>query len=901
MRYIYACFKGYIGFYNGLGLDKVEIDFSKCKNNIVLISGKNGSGKSTLINSLNPFPDPSSSFTPNKDAEKILTLIDNGDTYFIRIVSPSDSKGGRKQTKAFISKNGVELNDNGNITTYKEIIFSEFELDSNYISLTKLSSNDRGLADKSPAERKKFASTIVDNLQIYNDIYKTLNKKSLIFKSHINTLHTKIQNIGNKENLELTLNSLKLKSESISSEVMSLNNKIVELQTRASMNQEEIDKIQELETKYQLLSDQKSSIENELNLLKKRTKIELEDIEVKYNKDLELKESYNKTREDIRNNWKLESEKLSSLVNSINEIKANIEIYSDNIDMALEERYNSCKLKIDLLKKEISKNGISPDTTIIYKLNSLIEFYYKILKKIDVFNDNLTQENLKYITLNYNPNKVAELNDKLNKTISSIDNKQLLIADIRNKLKSISVLENRPNNCKIDNCPFISEALSIKREHGGNLEEEFSKLQDEIIVLSESITKIQLEIEKYGFCDRKRMELDAIISDICDSGDLFVIFNDKDFSNIERFLKLLSENYSFNNQRDPRKLIDTLNNLRELESEINSFNVLEVEYSGLKSKLDIINKSSESINKLEIEITSSNEKVSKLKLELDKYNELISSLESIIGYERLYYEYCQKYRLLMSELNPVKNKIDEIKSKSSDSIQNILRINEMKAHIDRLTVESNPIISDIQKISGQLTLLDSYYEEYELYKVKYDMIEKLKKYCSPTGGGIQTIFMQLYMSKTLELANQVLLMLFGGEYKLLDFIINENEFRIPFIGSGLTVDDISSGSTSQVCIMGMAINLALFHQASTKFNIARLDEINSGLDSRNRLEFTNVLFNIIQLLNIEQLFVISHSVEEDTSAVDIIKLKSYDDFDEMNNSLRGNVIYNYYDELKKNI
>ena len=169
MRYIYASFKGYIGFYNGLGLEKLEIDFTKCKNNIVLICGGNGVGKSTLLNSLNPFPDPSSSFVPNMDAMKQLTLFDNGDTYQIKIISPADTKGGRKTTKAFISKNGLELNENGNVSSFKEIIFSEFDLDSNYISLTKLSSNDRGLGDKTPSERKKFVANIISNLDWYTD------------------------------------------------------------------------------------------------------------------------------------------------------------------------------------------------------------------------------------------------------------------------------------------------------------------------------------------------------------------------------------------------------------------------------------------------------------------------------------------------------------------------------------------------------------------------------------------------------------------------------------------------------------------------------------------------------------------------------------------------------------
>jgi hypothetical protein len=177
------------------------------------------------------------------------------------------------------------------------------------------------------------------------------------------------------------------------------------------------------------------------------------------------------------------------------------------------------------------------------------------------------------------------------------------------------------------------------------------------------------------------------------------------------------------------------------------------------------------------------------------------------------------------------------------------------------------------------------------------MIETLKKYCSPTAGGIQTIFMQIYMNKTLDLANQVLSMLFGGEYKLLEFVINQNEFRIPFIGNGLPVDDVSSGSTSQICIMGMVINLVLLHQASTKFNIARLDEIDGGLDHRNRFEFVNTLYRTMPILNIDQLFIISHSLEEDTSAVDIIKLKSYSDFEDT--VQLGNVIWDYQEEIKK--
>ena len=310
----------------------------------------------------------------------------------------------------------------------------------------------------------------------------------------------------------------------------------------------------------------------------------------------------------------------------------------------------------------------------------------------------------------------------------------------------------------------------------------------------------------------------------------------------------------------------------------------------------MIQKNESKIANKEKELSDLSIKVMELKKQKDSYDELVSSLTESLQSQQEYMNEISKRNTQIEILSPIIERLEKIQGKSSDSVKSILQINEMKNKIDSLNIELQPIDRDIQNISGQLTLLDSYYQEYELYKEKYNIIETLKKYCSPTGGGIQTIFMQLYMSKTLELSNQVLQMIFGGEYRLLDFVINQNEFRIPFVGLGMPVDDISSGSTSQICMMGMAINLVLFHQASTKFNIARLDEIDSGLSTKNRYEFVSALYSIVEILGIDQLFIISHSLETDTSMVDIIKLKSDSEYSE--DRLLGNVIWNYDEEVK---
>ena len=50
------------------------------------------------------------------------------------------------------------------------------------------------------------------------------------------------------------------------------------------------------------------------------------------------------------------------------------------------------------------------------------------------------------------------------------------------------------------------------------------------------------------------------------------------------------------------------------------------------------------------------------------------------------------------------------------------------------------------------------------------------------------------------------------------------------------------------------------------------------------------------MLGIEQLFLISHSIEADTSSVDIIKFK-YNE--ELESNILGNVIYDYKEEYEK--
>ena len=205
MRLARLVLKNYVGIYNGMGLYKIDIDFSRCKNRILVIKGDNGTGKSTMYKAMNPMNDNTIEFIPGLEASKIISyFLDDGSTLTISYVSPVSSSGDRKPSqcsilRTFPNQSPVELNPSRNITTAKSIIYELFDLDDNFIMLSQLSANQKGLGGLKPADRKKYVNAIIDSLSAYMDMYKTLSKKGTILKSMIGSLSTKLSQLGNIE------------------------------------------------------------------------------------------------------------------------------------------------------------------------------------------------------------------------------------------------------------------------------------------------------------------------------------------------------------------------------------------------------------------------------------------------------------------------------------------------------------------------------------------------------------------------------------------------------------------------------------------------------------------------------------------------------------------------------
>ena len=203
MRIGYIKLTNYVGIYNGMNLNEFYIDFSKCKYKKIIIKGDNGSGKSTLMKAMHILPDDNSAIIPGLEGRKELVIINYDISYEIQIIHPINTKGNRATIKAYVTKStpegSIQLNPNGNVTSYKDIMIEELSLDSNFLSLTKLSGEFRGLSSLKPSERKKFVSALVSSTVRYDEMYKAFSKKSSLYKSMRNSIISKINNIGNME------------------------------------------------------------------------------------------------------------------------------------------------------------------------------------------------------------------------------------------------------------------------------------------------------------------------------------------------------------------------------------------------------------------------------------------------------------------------------------------------------------------------------------------------------------------------------------------------------------------------------------------------------------------------------------------------------------------------------
>lgn len=877
MRITYIRLENYIGIYNGRGDEVLEIDLSQNVNPIVIIRGTNGSGKSTLLKSLTPINDDSNAIVPGVTGRKVIRYLHNGITYEIEYVHPVDKEGRRKQTRGQVYKYGPngkeELNPTWNVSSAKDIIYSLFNLDSNFLALSQLSSEDRGLADKRPAERKSFVSSIISGIEAYNAMYKIISKKHSMYKSLIQSLTAKINRIGNKEDLDLRYNTItKQVSQAISDRDASIQ-RIAMLRAKLDENNAEklLEEYTKIRDRYELNKKERVLLTNSLSKYYKDRTSNIYTVEerAKFIRDEEMELSENKAKlpqweesfKTASNEYSSCELKIADINTEINKKKSRLETFID-ADFSEEElgRYNDAVVNLKAIESDISKLDYSIDNKSEYdRLKELFDmmnnFSYAIMDRYEF----ITREDVDtLVTRNssFYENTLATITKEIEACTKERISTEADIGFYESLVDKTKNLELKPKDCKFTDCVFIVEAIEAEKKKPKDalvkLSDKLKKLEDELKELNDNL---HLTNEAKSFMDKlealqvvfesNTSYLSKIGADGIWRGFIESITNNTTAKFLEEYIYRATNSYNLLEAKESvSKIVDSLK-----ESAI--------KYNANKTIIDEINGDIERMEAerkgYEIDLNVAYEKMGNYSALRDEYDCLIREAETNLPHLDKIQEIDLEMRELEKKANESKAKRDLIKELNA-------KILEESAIAERCKDNYNELIAQRDDIAHNKILIDEYHKEMQEYTDNYERIEAIKYYVSPNTG-IQTIFIGAYMNDIMVKANELASCIFGGEFVIQPFVINETEFRIPCLGSGLMNDDISSMSTSQICMLSMIISFAILANASTDYNILKLDEIDGGLDTENRIQFITLLGNLISMVGCEQCFLISHNME----------------------------------------
>lgn len=893
MRLLRLRLKNYIGIFNGMGLEDIEIDFSKCTHKILIIKGDNGTGKSTIFKALTPLSDSSINFIEEKTAIKEISYMMNDNTIVnIKYESVFKDKT-RKPTKCYMSKitqdgTVTNINPTNNITTAKEIIYDLFGLDDNFIVLSQLSANKKGLGGLKPSERKRYVNNIVSSLSAYSEMNKLMTTKSSVLKSILASISTKLSQIGNielvKNNIiknEEALSSLKQKEESLVYKIASLNNKISEIDTTGNY----------LDT-YKDLSFRKTILEKEMKDLPE-TKEYSEDSLIINEKEFS---KYEAREEFLRKIIKDSFDKELSIKDEIDENTAKLEsLYDNNILSDVKDKINSTKLELSKYEKftylindyvNITDQDYELSNNAIDKFNSNIDVLISSYSK-PIIEDCLKYENKPKTNINF---------DSVIRGLESSLQEQQETKNIVLELKrSSDSFKNIPNDCNHkEDCPFIKEVVESHKRLDeypsldtilSNIDNTNSKLEEVKIGYEKETTKTICSNEIKSIIDH----IESIVTIINKFPNTTI--QKKDIIHCIReglYLPVDLSNYIENKNIITiiSSLRENLKNLEETKSKIEGSSK---ESISLRSTLERLN--------LELDEVIKNKKSNVQELDdiVNKKNEINTILNSI----HIAKINKEKYEKFFKEYEEVCKSIKEM-DKNAESLQSLkeeLRLNSSELNVLRNDDLLN-IKRSIEKDKYQLVLYDQYKKDYNEYMSKFNELQMLKKYTSIHG--IQTVYMSVFMNSILQETNNLLRYLFGGRFALQPFIINESEFNIPCADTeGRVREDISLMSDSQLSMISMLISFVLLKKSSDNYNIIKLDEVDDNLDNINRIQFSILIEHIMSGLGFDQCLIISHNNELDLTNTDIVvlKLESQEMVDSLYNS-GGNIIFNYNEYRK---
>jgi hypothetical protein len=827
----------------GMKTNKIFIDFSNRKNKICLLVAPNGYGKTSLLSNLTPFAtlgnldvrDGESLIIKDKDGYKELSLIDNDNEYLIKHFYTKNKDS--HSVKSYIMKNGEELNPNGNVTSFKSTVETELGLDMSYLKLIRLGNNVTNMLDLTATERKKFLSNILSELDVYLKLFNKLTDDSRILKTQISHITDKIKHIG-----------------------------IDDLDKAKTIYTELVKEINSFNIERDKLIKDKGIIEHSLS------DYDIDDIKYKYsditNKLIRAKKSLNKY------NDKYSLDKANSILetsnNDLNVLDKNISDQNSKLSMLLNrlddylKEYNSNYRELTRIKND---DYIKSAKDILHRLTVQLNDEEKLFRN---YSAKYTKENIENlilslihikqildITYEFGKEPIIQVIDLISKNVNvnNYINNGLYEIDMRNNNRSLLLdkfmkqAEDINIECNYHSCGLYKIYIEIK-----NLYKE-----------EEVIRKNNTSSDFYKYMDLIYQNIMKILDIIKDNKEIIKLLPDnlnKDFLSINIFSNIKNLNHIV----DITKYNDLLTEATEYElylDKIEKCKEAKIRYETLEKNSNIdyfVSKDKELSDNIEttrFDIDSIKSIIEKLNIDKSLLIEKIEEFESLV--------------FALSNLNELLVEEEEINRNLDNYNKLSMELSDVSDKLNFINDSLNKRSRDKDNINNAINTYENLSKDLNHYMKLYNENTYIKKSMSAKEG-IPLEYINIYMSNIKNTINSLLDIVYDGDINIEDFSINSNEFRIPYIKNGHHIPDIISASQGETSFLSIALSFAMIYESINKYNIPLLDEMDSNLDIRYREKFIEILEILIDMINAEQVFLISHNNLFSMYPVDIVPL-----------------------------
>lgn len=844
MKITYLRLENVAGIYVGMNRHILEIDFTKSKNRLICIAGRNTAGKSVLLSSLTPFAtvtslDERSTLSyiiKGKNGYKEIRYQDGDDEYIIKHYYKTNNKDGHS-VKSYFMKNGEELNENGNVTSFISLVEIHFNLTQEMMRLVRLGSNVSSFITLTPAKRKEYIGGLIDEIDIYLAIHKEVNDQMKVVKTLISANNTNLYNCHIPD-VTVEEDNLKKLSKDIKhheKERDTLISKISKIQSLMSDND-----INDLKRKQHDAESSLAELKHN-ELLIKDMGLENSSVDELMKKRSAISDKKLDTQSKI-NSYRLS---IDSALKSIERLELSVKKISSNNDL------QSLMDTIELLKDQI--RNTSPIVKGFNPLPSSSDDIRMIMSKLLSFNQlgqmiySLGNRPLDiYLKLKTDKKSVDKfLDNQMKHSLNRINDNEL-------KMLISQVMANDdivfPTCTDFDECPYFRLYDTVNQVR--------SKLEDEsyddetlryIQMISNNIDNILNEVDKINSISipdsvREVLTEKSILYQLSHRYQLFPL------EGLQAYLAVLSEYEIYKN---------SVKRLSEYEYQLSIY-----KKSGIDNQLDEIKQLQGNILFYQNNIKVLTDSINNINADLESIDNQISVL--------MKYNDGKKYeKVLQSTLESTNKILVPLETASSQKIELEFSLRDITNRIELLRSTYKEKDSRIAEYNRLIKEGKELAKQYKDISVILDVVSTKK--------GIPVIYMKQYLGRIRKLTNTLLKLVYDDRMQLANFNVTQDSFEIPYIKNGTLVPDVKYGSQSEVSFITMALSFALSDQLSGNYNILLLDEVDAGLDQYNRDEFLNMLTMQMNTLNSEQVFMISHNISQIGSIpMDIIKLSDID-------------------------